>query len=154
MALPVIAPLLAESLLAFEMRLLPSSTSRIVAWSIGLAIVLTAAWGASIACDRAKRWKRNRVRRAAKQSQTVFDEICAAQGLSASEKQQLLAGAELLKLQSPSLLFIDSGLLNRLAVSDTDSAEEYRRLANRFFSSEDDTVDANLIDSPEVPAGV
>lgn len=151
MASSVIVPLLAGSLLAFEMRFLQSPALHIVAWTIGLALVLAAAWGAYIGCDRAKR---NRVRSAANNTETVFDEICAAQGLSASEKQKLLAGAELLKLQSPSLLFIDSGLLNRLAVSDTDSADEYGRLANRLFSSEGDAVATDLIESPVISASV
>lgn len=154
MAQSVIAQLLAGSLVAAEMRFLQSPALRIVAWIIGLTVVLTAAWGASIVCDRAKRWKRNQVSNAAKKPKSVFDEICAAQGLSVSEQQQLLAGAEILKLHSPSLLFIDSGLLNKLAMSDSDTADDYRRLANRLFSPDGDPVETDVVRSPVVPAQV
>lgn len=154
MASPVFAQLLAGPFLAVEFEFLRSPSVRIVAWVIGLVLVLTVAWGASVICDKVKRHKRSRRDSAGRKPQSVFDEICDAQGLSEDQKQRLLAGAEILELHSPSLLFIDSGLLNRLASSDDESAAEFEELAARLFPSGHAPVESDLIQTAGEPVTV
>ncbi|NQV28392.1 MAG: hypothetical protein HQ518_28910 [Rhodopirellula sp.] len=125
--------LLSTSLLAAEFELLRSPAARGVAWVVGLVSVVGAAWLASIVAGSIKRRTRAKQISTSKQSANVFDEICDAQGLIREEKRQLLDAATLLELPAPALLFIDSGLLNKLATSGRDDAGEFKKLADRLF---------------------
>ena len=126
---------LSSYLLAGETGYFHSPAARAVAWVVGIFLVLGTAWGASVVSDSIKRKKRAREAAEAKRRRTVFDEICSAQQLTPQEKRQLLDGAAILELQSPSLLFVDSGLLRKLASSDREDAGEFQNLALRLFPS-------------------
>lgn len=123
---------IANSLFAATPNFLDSSTARIGAWVIGLLVVLAAAWGAYVAIDYLNDRQRRKDRAS---SENVFEDICAAQGLTAETKKRLLDAATELELISPALLFVDSALLNRLAASDREDAREFAKLAEQLFPS-------------------
>ena len=143
-----------DCILAANVGFFESPTARAVAWVIGLLVVLGAAWGASVVSGAIRR--KERAKQSAKQPKPkdVFDEICAAQGLSPEEKRQLLGGATILNLLSPALLFVDSGLLNQLAASDREDAGEFRKLADKLFPTEAGPSEADIADLTETPAVV
>jgi len=152
--LALVSSLLANSLLAAEASFLGSPTARVVAWIIGLFVVLGIAWGASIFFGSRKIKKRDKKVSAAKNSESVFDEICTAQGLSLNEKRRLLDGAATLKLDSPAFLFVDSGLLNELAASESEDASEFRKLADRLFPSNSVPDEAEPVETSAATATV
>jgi hypothetical protein len=146
--------LLLDSLLAARTGFLGSPSARIGAWMVGLIVVLGAAWGASIISGAMRRKQRAKQSTSSKKCKDVFDEICQAHGLSSEEKRQLRGAATILDLLSPALLFVDSGLLNKLATSDRDDAGEFRKLANRLFPPNDIPSESDLAELTENPATV
>ena len=146
--------LYSDFLLAAKPGLLDSPSARIVAWVVGLLVVGGADWGAAIVSGAMRRKERAKAASTAKKPKDVFDEICIAQGLSPEEKRQLLGGAAILNLTSPSLLFVDSGLLNKLATSDRSDAGEFRKLADRLFPPESIPSEADLAELTDAPAEV
>ena len=139
---------------AAEPAFLGSSKARIVAWILGLIVVVGTAWGASIVSGSMRRKERAMQRKGATKTSNVFDEICQAQRLSADEKRQLLGGAAILNLHSPALIFIDSCLLNKLATSDRDDAAEFRKLSDRLFPADASPSDSDLAELIETPIAV
>lgn len=146
--------LLSDSLLAAKTGFLESPSARIGTWVVGLIVVLGAAWGAAIITGAMRRKERAKQIKVSKKPKDVFDEICQAQGLTQEDKRQLLGGATILNLPSPALLFIDSGLLNKLATSDRDDAGEFRKLADRLFPPESNPTESDLAELTETPATV
>ena len=143
-----------DCILAANVGFFESPTIRVAAWVIGLLVVLGTAWGASIISGRMRRKERAKQSVRPPKPKDVFDEICAAQGLSPEDKRQLLGGATILNLPSPALLFIDSGLLNQLADSDREDAGEFRKLAAKLFPAEAGPSDSDIADLTETPAAV
>jgi hypothetical protein len=158
MTTPATSLLDLDFLLAAEPGLLDSSPARIAAWIVGLLVVIGAAWWAAIASGAMRRKERaiaaSKSPGKAKKPKDVFGEICTAQGLSPEEERQLLGGAAILKLASPSLLFVDSGLLNKLVTSGRDDAGEFRKLADRLFPPELASSEADLAELTDTPAAV
>ncbi|MFT5326817.1 MAG: hypothetical protein ACI8P0_004700 [Planctomycetaceae bacterium] len=142
--------LYSDFLLAARSGLLDSPSARIVAWIVGLLVVIGAAWGAAIVSGAMRR----KAARTAKKPKNVFDEICMAQGLSPKEKRQASRAAAILKLSSPSLLFVDSGLLTQLATSDRDDAADFRKLSDRLFPPDSIPSESDLAELTETPATV
>lgn len=150
--------LYSDFLLAAKPSLLDSSPARIAAWIVGLLVVIGAAWGAAIYFGAMRRKERalaaSKSPGKAKKPKDVFGEICMAQGLSPEEERQLLEGAAILKPSSPSLLFVDSGLLNKLATSGRDDAGDFRKLADRLFPPESAPSAVDLAELTDSPAAV
>jgi hypothetical protein len=153
--LPVATTLLySDLLLAAKDSLLESQSARTGAWILGLLVVLGTAWGASLISGSTRRKERAKQSTKTPKSKDVFDEICTAHGLSVEEKHQLRDGAAILNLVSPASLFVDSGLLNQLASSDREDAEEFRKLADRLFPRDANPSEADLAELTESPAVV
>ncbi|MFT5095538.1 MAG: hypothetical protein ACI93T_004385 [Porticoccaceae bacterium] len=146
--------LFSTSLLAAKTGFLESPSPRVGAWVVGLIVVLGAAWGAAIVSGAMRRKERAKQSKTSKKPKDVFDEICQAQGLTPADKHQLLGGATILNLPSPALLFVDSGLLNKLAPSDRDDAGEFRKLADRLFPPDSAPSESDLAELTETPATV
>jgi hypothetical protein len=143
--MPVATTLLSSDfLLAGNDGLLESQFVRIVAWILGLLVVLGTAWGASAISGSICRNERAKPSAEPPRSEDVFDEICTALGLPLNEKRQLLDGASVLNLTSPALLFVDSGLLNQLAAADNEDSGEFRKLADRLFPPDAIPSEADL----------
>tara|TARA_R110002072_G_scaffold173600_2_gene328435 strand:- start:233689 stop:234150 length:462 start_codon:yes stop_codon:yes gene_type:complete len=139
---------------AAETAFLQSSSARTVAWILGLLVVLGTAWAASSIAESVRRNERKKQQNGPAKTRDVFEEICQAQDLSVDEKKQLLAGAAILNLLSPALLFVDSSLLSKLAASDRDDAAEFRNLADRLFPPETSPSESDLAELTETPATV
>lgn len=139
---------------AAEPAFLGSSKARIVAWTLGLLVVLGTAWGASAISESMRRKERARRKKAAANTKDVFEEICLAQELSVAEKRQLLGGAAILNLHSPALLFIDSSLLSKLAKSDCDDSAAFRKLSDRLFPANARPSKSDLTELTETPVAV
>ena len=122
-----------DVLLAAKDGLLQSEWGRTVAWILGLIVVMGTAWGASTIAGSIRSKGRARQPSKTPEPKDVFEEICDAHGLSLEEKSQLLAGTVSLNLESPALLFVDSGLLNQLATSERGNAGGFRMLADPLF---------------------
>jgi hypothetical protein len=146
--------LYSDFLLAAKPGFLESPSARIVAWIVGLLVVMGAAWGVTIVSGSMRRKEQAKAASLARKPKDVFDEICIAQGLSPEEKRQLLSGATILNLTSPSLLFVDSGLLTQLATSDRDDAGEFRKLTDRLFPPDSMPSESDLGEPAETPAAV
>lgn len=146
--------LLSDSLLAARTGFLESPSARIGAWVVGLIVVLATAWGAAIISGAMRRKEQAKQSKSSNQPKDVFGEICQAHGLTQEDKRQLLGGATILNLPSPALLFVDSGLLHKLATSDRDDAGEFRKLADRLFPPEANPTDSDLAELTETPATV
>lgn len=146
--------LLSNSLLAAKTGFLESPSARIGAWIVGLIVVLGAAWGAAIIAGAIRRKERAKQSKSSKKPKDVFDEICQAHGLSLQEKRQLRGAATILDLASPALLFVDSGLLSKLASSDHDDADAFRQLADRLFPPDTHPTESDLAELTESPATV
>lgn len=138
-----------DFILAANVGFLESPTTRVVAWVIGLLVVLGAAWGAAIVSGSKRRKKQAKQSAKQPESKDVFDEICAAQGLLPEEKRQLLGAATTLELASPALLFVDSGLLNQLSASDRKDAGEFRKLAGKLFPAATGPSEEEIADLAE-----
>ena len=137
MALIASTFVLSGALLAAGPDFLQSPAARMASWAVGMLFVLGIAWGAYMLADSIKRKKRVQKKASIKKKPgNVFDEICTAHGLAGDQKRHLLAGATELKLESPALLFVDPALLNALATSGHNDADEFRQLADRLFPSE------------------
>ncbi len=146
--------LLSDSLLAAKTGFLESPSARVGAWVVGIIVVLIAAWGASMIAGAMRRKERAKQSKSSRKPKDVFDEICQAHGLSLQEKRLLRGAATTLDLPSPALLFIDSGLLSKLASSDHDDADAFRKLADRLLPPEANPTDSDLAELTETPATV
>lgn len=125
---------IADSLFAAEPGLLGSPAVKVIAWIVGLLAVLGIAWGASTAIDAiSNRQRRNKASQPS--AGNVFDDLCIAQNISDDTKRLLHEGAAELQLDSPATLFVDSGLLKKLAASDREDASDFGELVEQLFPS-------------------